>query len=57
MRNRHILHVRQEAEIYKAYYQPSFNLGRFFKSILGVIIFGSGPVSQNYEPGKKKILK
>lgn len=54
MKNRHITHSRQQVEIYKAYYKPSFNLLRFVKSILGVLISGSGPVAHHYIPIKKR---
>lgn len=54
MKNKHISHCRQEVEIYKDYYKPSFNLGRFMKSVLGVLIFGSGTVARHYVPVKKR---
>ncbi|HYH14263.1 MAG TPA: hypothetical protein VD794_03530 [Flavisolibacter sp.] len=57
MKNRNIEHGRQEVKIYEAYYKPSFNLGRFVKSVLGVLIFGRSTVAQSYAPMKKKMLK
>jgi hypothetical protein len=54
MKNKHITHSRQQVEIYKEYYKPSFNLMRFMKSVLGVLIYGSGPVAHHYEPAKKR---
>jgi len=57
MKSKHITHVRQEVEIYKAYYKPSFNLFRFLKSILGVLIFGTSSVAQHYVPIKKKGIR
>ncbi|MFL5786996.1 MAG: hypothetical protein ACJ748_03005 [Flavisolibacter sp.] len=57
MKNRHIVHIHQEAEIYKDYYRPSLNLWRFTKSILGVIIFGSSTVAKGYAPAKKRIIR
>ncbi|MFN2440261.1 MAG: hypothetical protein ABR503_13745 [Chitinophagaceae bacterium] len=57
MKNRGIAHSRREAEIYKAYYKPSFNLLRFFKSILGVFLFGKSTVAHHYVPVKKRTLK
>ena len=57
MKNRRIVHAHQEVEIYKDYYRPSFNLWRFTKSILGVIIFGSSTVANGYVPAKKRIIK
>jgi hypothetical protein len=57
MKNRTILHAHQEVEIYKAYYKPSFNVWRFTKSILGVLIFGDSTVARSYVPAKKRVLK
>ena len=57
MRNSRIVHARQRAKIYEEYYRPSLNPGRFLKSILGVLIFGSSPVAQNYIPDNKKGLR
>jgi len=54
MKNRDIVHARQEVKIYKEYYQPSFNLWRFTKSIIGVLFFGSSTVA-GYSPTKKRI--
>jgi hypothetical protein len=54
MKNKRIAHSRREVEIYKDYYRPSFNMWRFMKSILGVLIFGSGPVAHHYVPVKKR---
>jgi len=57
MRNRHISHAREEVKIYERHYKPSFNLIRFTKSILGVLIFGQTTVAQNYVPIKKRSFK
>jgi hypothetical protein len=57
MKNRSIEHSRQEVKIYEDYYKPSFNIGRFVKSILGVLIFGRSTVAQSYVPLKKKGLR
>ncbi|HTM93314.1 MAG TPA: hypothetical protein VL095_12920 [Flavisolibacter sp.] len=54
MKNKHIVHARQEVKIYKEYYQPSLNLWRFTKSIIGVLFFGSSTVA-SYSPTKKRI--
>ncbi len=54
MKNKRITHSREQVEIYKAYYRPSFNLLRFAKSILGVLISGSGSVAHHYVPIKKR---
>lgn len=54
MKNRKIVHAHQEVEIYREYYKPSFNLWRFTKSILGVLIFGSSTVANNYGTTKKR---
>jgi hypothetical protein len=54
MKNKEISHCRREVDIYKAYYKPSLNVGRFIKSILGVLISGSGPVANHYVPIKKR---
>lgn len=57
MKNRRIVHARQEVKIYEDYYKPSFNLFRFLKSILGVLIFGRFSVAHSYIPAKKRTLK
>lgn len=57
MKNRNIEHGRQEVKIYEAYYKPSFNIGRFVKSVLGVLIFGRSTVAQSYAPIKKRMVK
>jgi hypothetical protein len=57
MKNRHIEHGRQEVKIYEAYYKPSFNVGRFLKSVFGALIFGRFATAQSYSPTKKRILK
>jgi hypothetical protein len=57
MKNKSIAHSRREVEIYKAYYKPSFNLLRFIKAILGVLLFGRTSVAEHYVPVKKRILK
>jgi hypothetical protein len=54
MKNKDIVHARQEVKIYKEYYQPSLNLWRFTKSIIGVLFFGSSTVA-SYSPTKKRI--
>ena len=54
MKNKNIVHARQEVKIYKEYYQPSLNLWRFTKSIIGVLFFGSSTVA-SYSPTKKRI--
>lgn len=56
MKNKNIVHARQEVKIYREYYQPSLNLWRFTKSILGVLFFGSSTVASNSIP-RKKMLK
>ena len=57
MKNRNTKHGRQEVKIYEAYYKPSLNIGRFIKSVLGVLIFGRSTVAQSYVPVKKRIVK
>lgn len=58
MKNRNIVHAHQEVEIYKKYYRPSFNLWRFTKSILGVLLFGRSTVARSYYiPADKRVLK
>jgi hypothetical protein len=54
MKNRDIVHARQEVKIYKEYYQPSLNLWRFTKCIIGVLFFGSSTVA-NHPITKKRI--
>ncbi|MEI6947514.1 hypothetical protein V9K67_10000 [Paraflavisolibacter sp. H34] len=53
MRNKRILYARQEAEIYRAYYKPSINLIRFFRSIFGVL--KSGSMIEHEKESMKKI--
>ncbi len=55
MRNRHILHGREQVKIYEHHYKPSFNLFRLTKSILGVLFFGQTTVAQSYTPMKKRM--
>jgi hypothetical protein len=57
MKNRNIVHAHQEVEIYREYYKPSFNLWRFTKSILGLLIFGSSTVANSYATTKKRNLR
>jgi len=57
MKNKNITHGREEVKIYEAYYKPSFNIVRFVKSVLGVLIFGRSTVAQSYAPTKKRIVK
>jgi hypothetical protein len=57
MKNRNIEHGRQEVKIYEAYYKPSFNIGRFLRSVFGALVFGHFTVAQSYAPNKKRILK
>jgi hypothetical protein len=57
MKNKNIVHAHQEVEIYKAYYRPSFNMWRFTKSILGVLLFGRSTVARSYVPANKRVLK
>jgi hypothetical protein len=57
MKNRNIEHGRQGAKIYEAHYKPSLNITRFFKSILGILIFGRTTVAHSYAPVKKKVFK
>lgn len=56
MKNRKLVHARQEAQIYRDHYRPSFNLWRFTKSILSVLIFGNATAAHTYIPGKKRGL-
>ena len=53
MKNRNIVHARQEVKIYKQYYEPSFNMWRFTKSILDVLLFGRSTVARSFVPKKK----
>ncbi len=57
MKNRNIVHARQQVKIYKAHYEPSFNLWRFTKSILGVLLFGTSTVPRNYTPSGRRFIK
>lgn len=57
MKNKDIVHARQEVKIYRAYYQPSLNPWRFTKSIIGVLFFGSATGGNNYSTTRKKLHK
>ena len=57
MKNKNIAHARQAVKIYQEHYQPSFNLWRFTKSILGVLFFGTSTVPGNYSPINKRTMK
>jgi hypothetical protein len=57
MKNKRISHARQEVKIYEAYYKPSMNIGRFLKSVLGVLFLGRTSVAHSYVPVKKRSLK
>ena len=57
MKNRNIVHAHQQVEIYKDYYRPSFNLGLFFKSILGVLLFGRSNVAHTHIPANKRLVR
>lgn len=48
MKNKRIEHTSREVKIYKEYYKPSFNVVRFFKSVFGVLLFGSTSVAHSY---------
>lgn len=54
MKNKRIKHSRREVTIYKDYYKASFNLVRFFKSVFGVLLFGSTSVAHNYAPPDRR---
>ncbi len=55
MKNRDIEYAKQAAKIYSDSYKPSYNVWRFMKSILGVVIYGSSTVS--YLPAKKRMIR
>jgi hypothetical protein len=57
MKNRSITYGKQQAQIYEAYYKPSFNMMRFTKSILAVILYGQGAAAPSYSALRKKPLR
>lgn len=57
MKNRRIVHARQEVKIYEDYYKPSINPWRFAKNILGVLVFGRFSVAHTYASSKRRALK
>jgi hypothetical protein len=57
MRNKTITHSREAVKIYENHYKPSFNVLRFTKSILGVLLFGQPSVAQSYVSHKKRPFK
>ncbi len=44
----------QKAKLYKNYYRPSFNIYRFIKSLLSVIVAGQSPLESSYYYHKKR---
>jgi len=54
MKNKPIIHVHEEAKIYRDYYRPSLNVFRFFRSILGVFISGSSPAAHGFDYTRKR---
>ncbi len=48
MKNRRIVHAREEARIYQHYYKPSLNIFRLLKSVLAVFISGSSPAAGSF---------
>ena len=57
MKNRNIVHAREEVKIYGNYYKPSFNVLRFAKSILCVFLYGSSTVAGSHDPAKKRFMR
>jgi hypothetical protein len=55
MKNKDIVYAKQAAKIYSDSYKPSYNVFRFMKSIIGVVMYGSSTVS--YIPAKKRMIK
>ncbi len=56
MKNRNIVHAREEARIYGDQYKPSLNVFRFAKSILCVFLHGSSVATPSYA-AKKRIMR
>ena len=55
MKNRQrFTHYREEVRIYRDNYRPSFNVLRFAKCILGVLVYGSSSVAHSYLPVERK---
>ena len=52
MKNRDIELAHQQAKIYEEHYRPSLNLIRSFKTIFGVLLFGSSTVVHSYRRRK-----
>lgn len=48
MKNKNIVHAREEAKIYQRYYKPSFNFLHLIRSVLSVFITGSAPAARSY---------
>jgi hypothetical protein len=57
MKNRNIVHAREEAKIYGAYYKPSLNVLRFAKSIFSVFLYGSSTAAPSYVANKKRVIR
>ena len=57
MKNKNIVHAREEVKIYGNSYKPSLNMVRFAKSILSVFLYGSSTTAHSYVVGKKRIIK
>lgn len=57
MKNRNIVHAREEAKIYGEYYRPSLNLVRFAKSIVSAFLYGSSTTTGCYWTSKQRTSK
>ena len=47
MKNNSAYYHNSNTKICKDIYRPSTNMGRFFKSILSIIMVGKSPISNN----------
>jgi hypothetical protein len=53
MKNRNIVHAREEVKIYGDYYKPSLNVLRFAKSIFSVLLYGSSMTQRSMYERKR----
>lgn len=55
MKNKQIVHAREEVKIYGENYRPSLNLFRFAKSIITVFLYGSSTPEHSYVYRKRMV--
>lgn len=54
MKNRNIVHARQQVSIYQDYYKPSISPLRLIRSVCGILFFGNTFTAHSYVTRKRK---